>query len=203
MSAGFGAAVRDRLGDQATPDVIALATAISERAEDDGSLARTKGLFSEAGLSHPEGAVALGVIRDAGLFGQGEDGRWRIEVSAEPRFEWDRGLQSAKEWSLELAACREIGPTAKLVGWVLREYAHTETGTVYLSSGRLAADLGRNEDNVKTYREKLQTAGWLEWTGEYRYHPGSPNRMKLWRLTVPDCPCGHHGRGGNPAEPRG
>jgi hypothetical protein len=109
-------------------------------------------------------------------------------------FEWDNGLQSAKAWSLELMACKAKGltPTMKMVGWVLREHGHMRDGTVYLSSGKMAELLNRNEDNVKKDRAALQNAGWFEFTGEYRMHAMSQNAMKVWRFTVPSCSCGAH-----------
>lgn len=119
-------------------------------------------------------------------------------VRSEPAsqtFEWGGDLQSAKRWSLELAACkdRKLTPTMKMVGWGLREHAHIRDGTVYMSSAGLAKRLGRNPDNVGKDRAALQRAGWFLDTGERRSHPAGGNAMKVWKLSVPPCECGAHG----------
>ncbi|SDG48021.1 hypothetical protein SAMN05216377_11275 [Pseudonocardia oroxyli] len=106
-------------------------------------------------------------------------------------WEWDasKGLQSAKQWSLELNACKASGLTAtdKLIAWAIREHVNVKDGTVYIGSDRVAQFIGRSSDNVKKRRKALQDAGWFQDTGR------KVGFAKVWRLNIPECDCGAHG----------
>lgn len=97
-----------------------------------------------------------------------------------------RGLQAAKLWVHRLTGCRANGTSwmHKTVGCAIREYAHAESGTVYVSAKKLMEDTQIWKSHVTEARGILVKRGWLTPTGDKR-----GTGTVLYALTIPECYC--------------
>jgi biotin operon repressor len=182
------AAVRERLGEQATPDVLAVAEALERQAGRDGALPGTLGTPP---IPQERATAALSLLRRSGLYQAQPDRRIVLpepigwQWSADPR----RGLQSAKHWTIALASCRKFTSwKAKTLGAVIREHADMRDGTAYVGIQKLAKLTGWFKRDVETSRDALREAGWLLDTGHRK------GRAIVFRLSIPPCDCGCNDR---------
>lgn len=112
-----------------------------------------------------------------------------VSVVTEPdAWHWlsTKGLQSAKQWTLSLASCKNVTPMSKVLGAAIREYVHVKSGTVYVGIQTLEAALGWHRRDIETRRNELRKAGWLVDTGDRQ------GRAIVFRLDIPACDCARH-----------
>ena len=117
-------AVQDRLGEQATPDVLALAEALERLSSPDGWTGEGQEVLRESGLDHDTAKAALGVLAPLRLVNvptkDAEDRRWRIryeppaEELSEPRV-WTRKPANQNQWALRVWNDYHLSSTQKLI----------------------------------------------------------------------------------------
>jgi hypothetical protein len=174
-------AVRDRLGEQATPDVLAVAEALERYAGPDGALPDGRAVVEASGPSTEEFKAALFVLGTAGLFvarGESSDGRARIVV---PGVRVLRSPDREVDYRCSVMDHPGLSVGARYTGVAIVRHCFRKL-ELFAGMDTVAEWIGLSPESRKQagkYVEELAGAGFLDPIGK-------AGRSTKYRLTIPE-----------------